>query len=662
MKNLIILMMTVMSLPAAAFSFWPGGAAPCNTTLQACIDGSPDGEYIEIRTSNTINEDIFANKPVSLVAGNGYKPVFSAGNDVFIYANGAYTVRVKGLTLLDGYIEVVGVGASHNIYVTHNNVTRLNANLGAIRAYSTSNDDINYDVSFNEVYIDYISSPTSDFGGISVYKTVNTGQMTGRIYGNKVTAVGIESRGIMLDERVGGGIDMNIIGNEVYGATQGGVHVLSQHNNSDIHVKIGSNAFYRYGTFYFPSGVHIEALDGAIEAEIVNNSMIESRYGVDIIEVPGAMVDAYVYNNLVAYGGTGFYFPAAATVTHDYNLVYDVTSNTGYTPGPNALSVNPQIVGLQNARLRPGSPAIDSAASLALLALGSSPFVDADGGIRMKKKGSGAALLDIGAYESGDVFYTHVNNNISSSHISSLDHPDLNGDSGADEIHITSNYSFQGAFGPYNNDNEGIYYTGGKWRIFNEGLIDIADKAAFNVVKFGATTNTFEHEVTAAGNNYTTINNSGLDGASLRILQVTQHYTGTYNDHPPGVWYGFGKWHISNFDLVNIPNGANYNVYYQEPSKSAWEHVASAANITANWTVLDNPIINDVPCAQVHVTQSASQGVFNAHPIGVWYSGGHWNIYNQDLATMPVDAAFHVVVSPEQVAACSDIIFKDGFD
>jgi len=661
MKTILIVLMTIMSLPSAAFSFWPGGAAPCNTTLQACIDGSPTGEYIEIRTNSTINENIFANKAVSLVAGNGYKPVFSAGNNVFVYANGAYTVRVKGLTLLNGHIEVVGVGVSHNIYVTHNNVQRLNANLGAIRVYSTSNSDINYDVSFNEVYVEFISSPTEEFGAMSVYKTLGTGTMTGRIYGNKVTAVGIESRGIMLDERAGGSIDMNIIGNEIFGSTQGGVYVVSKDNSSNIHAKIGSNAFYRHDDFYFPSGVHLEAQDGDIEAEIVNNSMIESRYGVDIIEVPGASVDAYVYNNLVAYGSTGFYFPAAATVTHDYNLVYGVSSNTGYTPGANALAVNPQLVGLQNARLRPGSPAIDSGASLALFALGGSPFIDADGGLRMKKKGSGAALLDIGAYESGDVFYTHENKG-SGSHVSALDHPDLDGDSAADEIHITSNWSNNGAAGPYNNDNEAIYYSTGTWQIFNEGFVDIEPNAAFNVVKFGASVNTFEHEVTSSGANVTTLNQSGLDGESQRILQVTQHWTGVYNDHPPGVWYGFGNWQISNFDLANIPVGANYNVYYQEPSKSAWEHVASAENTVGNSTRLDNPIINGVPCAQVHVTQSASEGIFNGHPIGVWYSSGYWRVFNQDGVAIPVDAAFHVVVSPEQVAECSDLIFKDGFD
>ena len=661
MKNIMILVMTVMSLPVAAFSFWPGGAAPCNTTLQACIDGSPVGEYIEIRTNSTINEDIFANKAVSLVAGNGYKPKFSAGNNVQVYANGAYTVRVKGLTLLGGSMQVVGAGAPHNIYVTHNDVTHTNAIVGSIRVYNTSNDDINFDISFNRVNTSFSNTLSDPIGAISVYKTLGNGTATGRVYGNTVTAVGIESRGIMLNELVGGGIDMNVIGNEVYGATQGGVYVVTQHNNSDIHAKIGSNAFYRHDDFYFPSGVHLEARDGDLEAEIVNNSMIESRYGVDIIEVPGAMVDAYVYNNLVAYGSTGFYFPTAATVTHDYNLVYDVSSNTGYTPGPNALSVNPQIVGLRNARLRPGSPAIDSGQSIALFALGGSPFIDADGGLRMKKKGGGAAQLDIGAYESGDLFYTHVNTG-SGSHISSIDHPDLNGDSAADDIHITSNWSHDGALGPYNDDNEAIYYSGGLWRVFNEGFVDIEPNAAFNVVKFGAVTNAFEHEVTAAGANVTTLNKSGLDGESQRILQVTQNWTGTYNDHPPGVWYGFGHWQISNLDLVNIPSGANYNVYYQEPSKSAWEHEASAFNTGGNSTKLDNPIINGVPCAQVHVTQSAANGIFNGHPIGVWYSGGYWRVYNQDLAAMPVDAAFHVVVSPEQVAACSDLIFKDGFD
>jgi hypothetical protein len=661
MKNILIVLMTIMSLPAVAFSFWPGGAAPCNTTLQACIDGSPVGEYIEIRTNSTINENIFANKAVSLVAGNGYMPKFSAGNNVYVYANGAYTVRVKGLTLVNGYIEVVGAGASHNIYITHNKVTHTNAIVGSIRVYNTSNNDINFDISYNQLNTTFSNSPPDPIGAISVYKTLGNGTATGRVYGNTVTAVGIESRGIMLNELVGGGIDMNVIGNEVYGATQGGVYVLSQHNNSDIHAKIGSNAFYRHDDFYFPSGVHLEALDGDIEAEIVNNSMIESRYGVDIIEVPGASVDAYVYNNLVAYGSTGFYFPAAATVTHDYNLVYGVSSNTGYTPGANALSVNPQLVGLKNARLRPGSPAIDSGASLALLALGGSPFIDADGGLRMKKKGSGAALLDIGAYESGDVFYTHVNKG-SGSHVSALDHPDLNGDIGADEIHITSNYSHNGAIGPYNVDNEGIFYQSGEWRIFNEGIVDISQNAAFNVVKFGATVNTFEHEVTSSGANVTTLNQSGLDGESQRILQVTQHWTGVYNDHPPGAWYGFGNWQISNFDLANIPVGANYNVYYQEPSKSAWEHVVTTANSSFNSTFLDNPIINGVPCAQVNVTQSASEGVFNDQPVGVWYSAGLWRIYNQDGSIMPVDAAFHVVVSPEQVAACSDLIFKDGFD
>ncbi|MBL4773341.1 MAG: hypothetical protein JKX98_06995 [Alcanivoracaceae bacterium] len=87
-----------------AFTIWPNAAAPCNGTLQACIDGSPEGEFIEIQTNGPINEDIFTNKVVSLVAGSGYKPVFTEFNSIFIQSGAATSrsVTVKGLTLVRG--------------------------------------------------------------------------------------------------------------------------------------------------------------------------------------------------------------------------------------------------------------------------------------------------------------------------------------------------------------------------------------------------------------------------------------------------------------------------------------------------------------------------------------------------------------------------------
>ena len=87
-----------------------------------------------------------------------------------------------------------------------------------------------------------------------------------------------------------------------------------------------------------------------------------------------------------------------------------------------------------------------------------------------------------------------------------------------------------------------------------------------------------------------------------------------------------------------------------------------AANSFGNVTTLDNPLINGVPCAEVQVTQSADGGEFNDAPIGVYYNGIDWTVYNQDSSDMVANSEFHVTVNPEQIAACSDVIFADDFE
>ena len=105
-----------------------------------------------------------------------------------------------------------------------------------------------------------------------------------------------------------------------------------------------------------------------------------------------------------------------------------------------------------------------------------------------------------------------------------------------------------------------------------------------------------------------------------------------------------------------------YHVYWQPPSANAFRHIAMPGNISNNYTLLDHPLLNGHACAQVHVTQGAGGGVLNGHHVGVWYTGSRWAIYNQDLASMPIGAEFHVVVDARQVFECSDVIFADAFD
>ena len=79
-------------------------------------------------------------------------------------------------------------------------------------------------------------------------------------------------------------------------------------------------------------------------------------------------------------------------------------------------------------------------------------------------------------------------------------------------------------------------------------------------------------------------------------------------------------------------------------------HRATAGNVSANSTFLDESSINDNPDAVLYVTQNwnpgGEGGTYSDHPVGVWYDGdrGRWAIFNQDREAMPEGAAFNVFV------------------
>jgi hypothetical protein len=73
-------------------------------------------------------------------------------------------------------------------------------------------------------------------------------------------------------------------------------------------------------------------------------------------------------------------------------------------------------------------------------------------------------------------------------------------------------------------------------------------------------------------------------------------------------------------------------------------HVATAGNSAAHVTYLDHYLTNDNPDAIVFVSKSL--GTYNDHSIGVYYDHGEdrWAIFNQDLAAMPFDAVFNILI------------------
>src|SRR5579885_946666 len=96
------------AMPVSPITFLyagPGGApAPCNTTLQACINGAFPGDTIEIATNARIDESLTIDKSLSLISGGGFAPLIGSANPatpdgVAVSAGGGTSVSVilKGI-------------------------------------------------------------------------------------------------------------------------------------------------------------------------------------------------------------------------------------------------------------------------------------------------------------------------------------------------------------------------------------------------------------------------------------------------------------------------------------------------------------------------------------------------------------------------------------
>jgi hypothetical protein len=87
--------------------------------------------------------------------------------------------------------------------------------------------------------------------------------------------------------------------------------------------------------------------------------------------------------------------------------------------------------------------------------------------------------------------------------------------------------------------------------------------------------------------------------------------------------------------------GANTNT-------TAFIWTATSANSGADTTTIYNPMTNGNPNLILIVTQNWSpNAVYNPHPVGVYYTGSNWAIFNEDQAAMTLNASFNVlVISP----------------
>jgi hypothetical protein len=220
----------------------------------------------------------------------------------------------------------------------------------------------------------------------------------------------------------------------------------------------------------------------------------------------------------------------------------------------------------------------------------------------------------------------------------------------------------------------GVWLGFGAWTIYNEDhATAVAPGKAWNVFVPGAGSGAFTQTVSAANSGpwYSRIDDTSTDNQADRILLVRHDYSldGMYENHPVSVFYwptatgGTNQWYVANADQATLPIGTSFDVYSQPASPNAFR---VSVMMGAFLYVVDHPLVNHVACAELHVTRVTGPfaPVATADFAVDYNRGGSYDGYwfIRSPVPFPAQTQFDVVIDPAQVAACTDVIFVDGFD
>jgi hypothetical protein len=420
------------------------------------------------------------------------------------------------------------------------------------------------------------------------------------------------------------------------------------------------------------SGIGFVVNNGSIAAQAVNNSVTGCHAAITASQWNGSSgtpaIDGVVGNNLLAGNASAlsFLLPVADGLSNDYNLIDGGSSTVAL--GAHTINAPAQLVAMSAPRLTAVSPAVD-AADASLLANtiidNGLPITDIDGLRRVK-----GARADIGACEFGDLSFDHVATAANTSgHVTTLDPHGL----GASARVMPTRRTTAGLVNSY--EPFGVWLGfGGGWTIYNEDhATAVAPGKAWNVFVPGTGAGLFTQTASAANSGpwYTRIDDASTDNQPDRIVLVRHNYSldGMYENHPVSAFYwptatgGSNHWYLAHADQAPLANGASFNVYSQPASPNAFR---VSVMMGAFLYVIDHPLVNQVPCAQLHVTRVTSPtGSAVSTDFAVDYNvggsyAGSWFI--RSPVPFTAGTQFDVVIDPAQVFACTDVIFANGFD
>lgn len=238
-----------------------------------------------------------------------------------------------------------------------------------------------------------------------------------------------------------------------------------------------------------------------------------------------------------------------------------------------------------------------------------------------------------------------------------LDHPALNNKPKVKPL-VTQYWD-----GVYNAHPVGVLYNSatGRWMLVNEDGANIPANAKFNILLAKGTKTALASASNSLGNRTMISTAKGNPNARLLATHVANpiiNLPATYSPRYYGVYfepaastYG-NQWTVyaedeDNMETLGFHVADVTNLKY-DSSPGSFVFTATGSNIFLNEAVIDNALTNDNPNAFLfiqHLYKFPSNTYVNK-PLGVYYAGGKWRIFTQDISAMPDNSAFVIAVIP----------------
>lgn len=674
-SRLLVLLSCLSVLPAAtSAATWPG-PAPCDGSLQACIDAQPAGGEVVINADGPIDEAISFGKSLTLRGASGRLPRFAPGRGIAVQFSGSASgdVAIERLALRDARLDLSHFGSGGaDFRIADLQIDSSNASTAAgIGVYLLQDGVAARSLSLQRNRL-RVAAP--GFFGAAVELALRGQAVTAELAWNRIEAVGSgEGWGILASATAAADVDLRVFHNEVRGGFgRGGIQIseglFSASSPAAVRAQVASNAVIgtpgRLG-----GGIHATLKNGTIDLQAINNTVTSSAWGLTLLGwgdsgdgPPTGRFSGRVFNNLVAYNRRGMEGTASLfdTLSADYNLVHGSSVSAGsLAPGANGLTANPKLVSIEAPRLQPDSPAIGAGNSFALLFVPGSSNHDADGLRRLV-----GSSIDIGAYEFGHRSVAVRKTAATSEAFTAVADAQIDADRGA-RLFPTVNFRAGGVANPH---PLGVFDLSEQWWVRNMDAAAMAQGTAFNLFSAQGTSATGLRQHTASSGN-TFSSASRLEWTAINdrpdhvvLFAQASGFGATVEPNPLALSYiaPAGRWELVTTNGAEFVVNTVFNLYAQAPSPNAFRHTVAASGSSS---VIDHPLLNGNECARAHIAPLAHGGANGILADLEYVTGsGRWRLF-ANPGSFSAGAQFNIVVVPEQVEACtSGRLFRDDFE